>query len=160
MIIDSDGRLFGKINIIDLALLLFIVIVVVVGIRFFLNSTIENEEEVIEIEVKVSNRKDWFADAITRGDREIVGDKVTVVITEKEVDPVKLCVVGGNGINKINSTLFYEMSDVNDVTLKVKVLAEKRGDGMYFKGEEMKIGQKITISLNHIDIKGVVTKIY
>lgn len=142
MIMDNKGKIFGKVSIVDL-LIVLIVIVGILGI-FFTKSKLDNqnvlingsdmlvktstETDKLEIKLKVKEVRDITRDAI------IVGDNVYVsvsgeflgVVSRVESEPAIRDVVANNG-----TAYSAVVPDRYDVTIIVDADGKKKADGYF-----------------------------
>ena len=157
MIIDNKGKLFGKINIVDLAVIL-VVIVAIVGVALTKvkldnskilsddsNMLIKSSAEMdkLEIELKVKEVRDVTRDAIIVGDDvyQVANDKFLGTVARVESTPAMRDVKGDNG-----TVYVAEVPDRYDVTIVVETEGKKKDDGFYTEsnvqilyGREMEI---------------------
>jgi len=157
MIIDNKGKLFGKINIVDLAVIL-VVIVAIVGVvltkvkldnskilsddsNMLIKSSAEMDK--LEIELKVKEVRDVTRDAIIVGDDvyQVANDKFLGTVARVESTPAMRDVKGDNG-----TVYVAEVPDRYDVTIVVETEGKKKDDGFYTEsnvqilyGREMEI---------------------
>jgi len=150
-ILDSKGRIFGKINIIDLLIVLFFALLLVIGSQFFLR-----EGEWIEIKVYSGPGNWWWvtppppywlAQAINVGDKEYDSwGRVAAEILEVKVYPTA-------AQNRETSGA----SD-RDISLKVKLKATRtKSGGINFKRKPLEVGMPITLDVGKVMITGSVT---
>ena len=96
MIIDKNGNLFGKVNIIDLCVVIFLVLAVVVTVFKFCatpKSTSLQSNSVIEYSVKISNVRDYTAKQMIVGDSvydEESGKYIGKITNVKKTDAIAL----------------------------------------------------------------------
>ena len=157
MIIDNKGKLFGKINIVDLAVIL-VVIVAIVGVALTKvkldnskilsddsNMLIKSSAEMdkLEIELKVKEVRDVTREAIIVGDDvyQVANDKFLGTVARVESTPAMRDVKGDNG-----TVYVAEVPDRYDVTIVVETEGKKKDDGFYTEsnvqilyGREMEI---------------------
>ena len=142
MIIDKKGKLFGKINIVDLVVVL-VVIVAVVGVvatkmklenskiladesNMFIKSSAQMEK--LEIALQVKEVRAVTRDAIIVGDDVYLtaNDKILGTVSKVESTPAIRTVVGNNG-----TVYTAEVPERYDVTIYVEVEGKKKEEGYY-----------------------------
>ncbi len=134
-LIDNRGRLFGKYNIIDVMVVLFILLVVIVGARFVL---VQPEAEWTIVKVRAGNQPDYVADSLAVGDLLLGGEgNVIGNITELQILP-------DGGDNK-------------NIVMKLNLNTETQDNKTLFNDNELKIGSSIGISTKKVTVKGTVT---
>jgi len=138
-IIDSKGRLFGRINIIDLIFLLLLIIVIVAGYRFlnqpkFLSLS---DEKLEPVHVQISNQPMYILNNIKVGDEVFDEGRNIGTITEKHITKIES--IGADAIVKLN--------------LKV---ARDTTDRPYFSSKPLKIGTPLTLSTKILKFTGTV----
>jgi len=128
-IIDSKGRLFGKINLIDFIVVIGFILILVVGLKLFLQKdTVKTEWKY----VKVSAKKMPMETILTLNKGETVLRNGEIVLELLD---------------------FYYDSNLG-VVLYLKVFTEKRNDKNYFNGKELLVGDAYTVESNTFLIKG------
>lgn len=157
MILDKKGKLFGKISIVDL----FVVLIVIIGIAgiFFTKAKLDNTEilandskmlikssaelDKLEIELKVKEVRDITRDAIIVGDEvyTTANDKLLGTVVRVASEPSVRNVVSDNG-----TVYKAEVPERYDVTIVVEADGKKKEDGYYTEsnaqllyGKEMEI---------------------
>ncbi len=169
MIIDKKGKLFGKVSIVDL----FVVLVIFVGIVgiFMTKAKLDKgdvqsdasqmliqssaEKDVLEIKLKLKEVRDVTRDAIVVGDTVylVQTEKVLGVISRVESEPAVRNVETDNGI--VYSAVVPERYDV---TIVVETSGKEKEDGFYtdtnqklLYGKEMEIKTSTIQSIPRID---------
>jgi hypothetical protein len=100
-IIDDKGKLFGWINIIDLFVVILVLVLIVVGIRFFTQKKIANEEkDFYVIKVRGTDLGPEIAEMITKGMqiKQPDGTNFGIVTTVPEVGPTQVYVTTPQGM--------------------------------------------------------------
>lgn len=138
-LVDQKGRLFGKINIIDLTALLFVLLILFAGLRFVLKD--KEEGEWIYVEFQASNVPSFVQTHLKIGDVEL----------DKEEQPIA----------EITDMLFFptEGSQSNGV-IKARILVTEDTEGLFFKDTVIKIGKGITITTDRVSIGGTISEIF
>jgi len=92
MIIDKQGKLFGKINIIDFLIVVILIgAIALIGVKTFMPSVGENGELIGKNSEKVTATVEFFAEEISEfvlDDTIKIGDTVIEVGTENEIGKV------------------------------------------------------------------------
>ena len=141
-IVDSEGKVFGKVNIIDLTVLLIVLSLIVLVIR----TTTPNREiskgewitrEWITIELLVYNQPQWVVDALSLGD--VMVDNNDVVIA-----------------NITDIMLIKVNNDRKDLLLKVRIFVDKKNDRFVFQNKEIRINSPIFLVTEKIEFRGVI----
>ncbi len=142
MIIDKKGKLFGKVSIIDI----FVLLVIIIGIAgvFVTKTKLDNEKlfsddskmliqtsaakDKLEIKLKVKEVRDVTRDSIIVGDDVylVANDKVLGTVSRVESEPAVRDVVSDDG------TVFAAVvPDRFDVTIVVDADGKKKDEGYY-----------------------------
>jgi len=177
-LIDKQGRLFGKINIIDLFVLL---LALYISITFFVryrnlkkyefdlkNAVSIKNEDFLKKEIKseLANVEEDFSDAILNltvkfegyipalADNIKVGDKdekypFNEVIEIVSNEPKKI--VGPNGV--------YFDKDLRIITLKLRVLVVFKNNKYLYRDQPLKIGRQFLFENIKYDINGIIFNI-
>lgn len=152
--IDDKGRIFGRINILDFLILLFIVIVLIIGMKFLFfqpKKTIYVSLQLCEKDYSIKNcgNIQYFIDSgINIGDKAIslgksVGEIVDVDVTD----------------SFIRTNLENERSLKKDVLVELKITATEKSDGLYFKNQQLKINSPLLFETFNAEMVGIVTRI-
>ena len=159
MIIDKNGKLFGKLNIIDLAVIL-VIIAAAAGICVrFVSTAADNVRSktdftyVVEIEgvrlctVEALERKGLVTDTKTKN---VIGE-----ITDVEYQPMKTQSMKSDG-----TTVFAEVPDRYTALVTVKSEGSESDKG-YFVGEniELSVGTTMTMATKYVNSSGKVKSI-
>jgi len=161
MIIDEKGRLFKKINIIDLALILIIVISVVSTVYkfgFSNHKDVGSANTKITYVVKVKAVRDVASDALKVGDAlyEKTTKKPIGKITDKKVDVAK------ESVNMSNGTLSKEVEipDKYDVYLTIEGEGLVSDEGYFLDGSyQIGVFSSVEFFSKFVDTTGTVTEI-
>ncbi len=142
MIIDKKGKLFGKINIVDLC----VVVVIIIGICgvVFTKTKLDNEKilankdemliktsselDKLEVKLELVEVRDVTRDAIVVGDEVYLtaNDKVIGTIVRVESEPSSHHVTSNDG-----TVYMAQIPDRYDVTMVMEVDGKKKEDGYY-----------------------------
>ncbi len=165
MILDKKGKLFGKVSIVDL-LVLLVVVVGIAGVFLVKGKLDKNEiqadasqmliasnaeKDILEIELKVKEVRDITRDAV------IVGDDVYLVQTQKRLGTVAR-VESEPAVRQVeadNGTVYQAVvPERYDVTIVVETNG-KQTDGGYYTDNNMQIfyGKEMEIMTSTIQTK-------
>lgn len=134
-IIDSKGRLFGKINIIDFFLLVFVLLIIILGMKF-----LKPKEKVeISLQMELSNQSAYIAKNINVGDIILEDD-------EKAGEITGLTFLPASGTNK-------------NIIISLKLFADSKNNKLFFNNQMLKIGNELSIELKDVIIEGVILHI-
>ena len=159
MIIDKNGRLFGKLNIIDLAVILAVIAVIAgIFVRFTGGAgKIVTASKKIEFEVKVEGVRDFTVNALDK--KGFVTDKRYNVVTGEIED-----------VNTVDAVFESTKSDGTIVkapmedrfTCYVTIVTDgKESDSGYFdtNNEDIAVGRDYTIYSKYVTTTGIITKV-
>lgn len=124
--IDDKGKLFGKINIIDILVVLFIILILVVGLKFVL----------------VKPNTVWITTTV------IVKDQPYEV-----VDYLKEEVILGSSEEKIGEILAIYASPLDtkgEIVIYLNLSIEKKNNKFYFGDQELNINRQIKLNIGHV----------
>lgn len=144
-VIDEKGRLFGKINIIDFLVILFLVSflpMLYFAVKLYKKPPvlkIENEEkEFIEIDVSCSliKIKPGLLQLIAIGDKEVnsKGEIIGEIIQIREAKPYKYEFTIGSG-----QVITKDSADLTELPVTLKLKLEVRGNNVYYKDKQLSI---------------------
>ncbi|WP_461811873.1 DUF4330 domain-containing protein [Faecalimonas sp.] len=140
-VIDEKGKIFGKINIIDMAIILIVIALFVgVGYKLFFQksngvSEQPTKKEKVEVSFVVKGCTPEIKDSIKKGDKLIVNNKLSdAEVTEVEVSNSKTTTVDEKGKLSV-----AENPLLVDIKIKVHVLADVSDAGATFNDEMMKV---------------------
>lgn len=142
MIIDNKGKLFGKINIVDLVVVLVVVVaalgVVLTKVKLDNSKIMSNDSnmliqssaelDTLEIKLKVKEVRDITRDAIIVGDDVYLtaNDRILGSVVRVESEPAMREVIGNNG------TVYQaEVPERYDVTIVVETEGKKKEEGFF-----------------------------
>lgn len=158
-IIDSDGKLFGKINIIDL---LIIVLVIVLGLSATkkLDETAAkmNTDKTIQYTVQIEQVRQPTVDALNKKTdglldhetKKAIGDIVDIEVSKAEES---LLLNDGTYKNVI-------LDDKYDVELTMRVLGTETEDNYYtLEGKALIVGAGINVYNEYANVSGIITEI-
>ena len=156
----KDGKIFGKINIVDFFVLLVVVLLVLGAIiKFgkFNNKTEESSNEIIEYKIEVKSIRDFTVKAFESGD--IVYDSQTGVnigkITNVETVPAETYEIMENG-----KTELVNNTDRYDMTLTIETPGTVETDAYYAnKTIELKLDSEKKFETKYAKTTGKVSEI-
>lgn len=161
MIIDKKGKLFGKINILDVLIVLVILLFIILGAtKLFsgiLGSKISSNTIEVLYTVEVTKKDADFFESIREGDvvfkkntKEIGGEVVSC-----EIKPAKYTTANLN-------RLTYELTEAEnkfDGYITIKTLADVKYPDMLVGGDEIKIGKSYDLRTENTVLNGYITSI-
>ncbi len=150
--IDEKGRIFGKINLLDLMFIGLLLLILLAVITLTTEVKIK-EEELIKTKVllKVSRQHKCFIDSINKGDTEIWDGKIRAKVNK----------IYREEITENNSTITSNEVSEKQKNILIELdlfVTEDMGKYWYLLDQEMGIKKKLIIRLNSADISGVVTE--
>jgi hypothetical protein len=153
-LIDKKGRLFGKINIIDLFVMLIVVFILVGGfIRIQKNRLGNEHSKEVEIIVHIEDVRQATLDAIKVGENLNFYDKNTLFgeIVEKRISPYQDAIQTPE-----NTLVLADVPGKYNLDLVVKCDALVSDEVVEVSNEHMRIGNKLYLKNRLISIKGYV----
>jgi len=158
MIIDKNGKIFGKINILDIIILLVVLVFILLGSKALFSGIISNQNNQKTTEVvytlEVAKEDADFFDSIKEGDtvfkkntKEPSGEVVSC-----DVKPAKYLTA-----NLENLT--YEITEAEDKFdghVKIKVTADIDYPDLKVDGEALKIGKELAIRTENTVMNGYI----
>lgn len=156
----KDGKLFGKVNLFDAAVLLLIIALIIAGISKFktFNETVDASAlGSITYTITVYNVRDYTVDAFVSGDTVYdSGTNVSIgVIKNVEKRPAQAARTLADGSVKI-----LENEHKNDMILTIETPGSATGEGYYAnKSIELKVGSEKEIETRYATTYGKVTSI-
>lgn len=147
-VIDSKGRIFGKINIVDIAVLAIIVLVVFGGIYKLgqLSNVMEDHTNEIYVTIELEGEGTGLVEAIQEGDILMDSVRGTVfgeVISKKSVVPHQELVIGKDGKVELKN-----IPGEFDVVLELKSPAMVTEDGILIGRKPTYIGSTTRLKSN------------
>lgn len=161
MIIDKNGKLFGKINILDILLVLVILLFIALGAMKLFSGFLggAGSSDTIEIlyTVEVTKKDASLFESIKEGD--IVFKKNTKE-QGGEVVSFKTTPAKHTGANLENHTYtITELKDKLDGYITIKATASVRYPDMLIGDEEIKIGKSYDVRTENTVLNGYITSI-
>lgn len=153
-IIDEKGKIFGLINIIDLAVLLILVLLVGGGLKRMGKGPMSmGKTKPATITVEVPNIKENTVDAIFIGDPIYHYDKDQQFgkIVDKKVEPYKEPAKDGNG-----NTIMKEVPGKYTVILTVESEVEEDPNAIMVGGEQTRVESAFKFENKNVEFTGTV----
>lgn len=148
-IMDDKGRFFGKINIIDILVILFIILIIAVGVKFvyFKESTIE----LTTVDILKKNQDQWRLDAISKGDIQIKDEEVIAKIIKLETKPSQMIITTDDG-----EIIIKDHPIKKDIFLTIELISEFDRDQRRFNNQVLLIGNGLRFQTEKYNIKGTI----
>lgn len=159
-IINEKGKLFGIINIIDLALLLIIAALVVGGVLFMKREGPDTElpTKTYYATLKCTQYSQEYVDAIHVGDRLFYGGSFTnLEITDVRAEPAKMDVFLPDG-----TIVVAEHPELKDIYVTIKIIDDPvdPNDPMVYMGStHATVGKSVTLKTTTVEIPAVIIKV-
>ena len=158
-IIDEKGKLFGKINVIDLLIIVVVfVLAVATFIKFRTSDTYMSKDTVIEYTLLVENIREQTIDAIKEKTDGIVDYE-----TKKEIgDIISSERSTARELEMLNDGKYKEVEfkDKYDLLLTIQVKGTETADNYYtLSGKKLVVGDNITIYNEYASTGGTVKSI-
>jgi len=158
-LIDGKGRLFGKVNIIDLLIVLLIISIVGGAYRVFFGGRSKQVVETSKVtyDFEITNVNMEFVDAINPGDpiRDSVrGNEIGTVVSKTSRNATMLNEDLING-----KYVIADVPDMYDVIITIEGQANITPANIIIGGAEIKVGKKFSIKGKGYANQGFVTKI-
>jgi hypothetical protein len=144
-LIDERGNLFGKLNIIDL-LIVLIIVAGLVGVNYklgFIKKMGDNEvERKAIVKLWVKNVSKYSPDAVNVGDtvRELKSNSEIGKIINKEVAPTKEAAPDANG-----KWILSEVPDKNDIFITLETTSVNANGEVKLGSKDGKVGATVEI---------------
>ncbi len=111
-----------------------------------------NKEMIIEVMLR--EQPLWISDSISIGDKEQYLGRTIMEVVGKDVQPSAVIINSNEGL-----VYAREHSYLQDIKLRLNVLADQRAGNWFYKDGFVKIGQKIIINTDKISVEGEITNI-
>ena len=159
-VIDNNGKLFGKINLLDFIIVLVLAVLLIGGIyklAFVDNTIYVPEYQEGYVTVKLLSLREYEANAIAVGDTVSV-PKIQMLgeVVELERNHRVDSVGGADGdIYPVENPIYYE------ITVKIKSDQLLERDGHYYVGKNFKLisGQSLDLTNGFLNCKATVNTI-
>jgi len=148
MFIDEKGKLFGKINVIDFCIAIFIVLALVVSVfKFVLSPADANDDKanfVVEYTLKIAGIRDYTVNQFEKGENvyDVNGETIGK-IKDVKVDPAEGMVLKKDGT--YNETTWPDRYDVV-LTLETKATTNKKGFIVVGEGRQLLSNEELEIT--------------
>lgn len=142
-LIDEKGRILGRVNIIDLLLVLLVAALVLGSLyKLDLFNRFQPQEQPVAVSVIIDDVRSYTADALQEGDPvwESVENAFIGRIVKKEVRPARKVVPRADG-----SLVESESPTRYDVILTIEGSLVVKGSDIYVGKKDIKIGSKVYI---------------
>lgn len=147
MFIDSKGKLFGKINIIDLALVLLVGLLIAGGVYKFSNmqNVSTEDQKQISVKIEIEGEKQGLVDAIKAGDTLFDSVRGTEFgkIVGKTIKSHQEMV-----INKDGTVEYKEIPGSFDGEIEIDAMAIVDSEGVLVATKAIYIGSEIRLKSN------------
>lgn len=155
--VDERGMVFGKINIIDMAIVLFLLMFVPALYFGYRVATVENKTVQygnLEVTAKFLMLEPEVAAAISKGDigRSPMGDNNGVVIEVKSIKPSESVVTISDGSMVASKHPFKK-----DVIARFDITCVKKEGSFFNNDKPVKIGHDLYFSTSTYEIIGTIT---
>ena len=152
MFIDEKGKLFGKVNLLDLFLLIVIVAVVAVAGLYFANRPKAAETLPITYTLEIQNKEDSYFDHVYEG--EIVTDTITGVpvgvISGFTKKPAQVITQAGDEL------ILVSPEGRSDGYVEISVDANVSGSDIITNDIPIKIGRGVTFRSETVSMPGYI----
>lgn len=160
--IDSKGRVFGKINLIDLIVILFFVSIIPIfyyGYKVFTGNSEIEEQKWVSVEVKYVSIMPELADITKEGDAE-VNSKGKVIAKVRAIKSIKSTDVVEATRQKDQNFLIFSHPYNKDMILLMDILCKEDVTGFYYNDKFMvKVGSQFTFSPKFYNITGLIVRV-
>lgn len=160
-IINEKGKLFGIVNIIDLALLLVIVALAVGALLFMKREggTVETlEKKDFYVTILCSKYRQEVVDAIKVGDLLYFGNSFTnLEIVDVKAEPAKIDVPMPDG-----TIAYANHPELKDIYVTIKIIGDPidPNDPMiYYGSTHATVGKNVTLKTTSVEIPAVIIKV-
>ena len=151
MMIDKNGKLFGKINLIDFAVVALIIVAILgIGLRFFVKDSMDRDAVKVTYTTKIENVRIQSVDAFDMSNEILADGKVVGEIVSVKSEPYTTREIDVKG----NMT---EAEVPERYTVYVEVCADAlvKDDGYFMGGtEEISVGASITTKTKYLNTNG------
>ncbi len=146
-IVDEKGRLFGKINIIDLIVILFIVLVIIVGFKYLLSGS---EQEYVPVYFKVDNVEPDIVESLKIGDVvfDSNGNEIAIINDLELLENHQLFVTADVLVINDKDIFIFE----NEYVLKANNKIKLETQSMVLNGEVILVNKTPITKLDNLTI--------
>jgi hypothetical protein len=157
-LIDKNGRIFGKLNIIDL--IVFVVIILVVGVtgyRMFGDSIAGGlSTRDVLIEVTCPQKPEVTAKAFVKGELLVSGSSF---IPDTAINAVTYTPSVDVAPDQSGKQVMSADPVLKDIVITVKAKLGINSAVMKIGGQEVQVGTEFTVKTQHASVKGVISKV-
>lgn len=162
MIIDDKGRLFSKISIVDIAVVVFLICAITfVGLKFFSPAGSVGNSETVKCEYtfKVEEIRQATVTALEKSVGKTVYDEdgadLGTIVEIVSVNPFKDAVKKADG-----SMVLSEVPDKYEIVVRVEVDAKMTAEGISVaRKKELTVGSHILLNTPEITTESVITSV-
>ncbi|MCM8790583.1 MAG: DUF4330 domain-containing protein [Candidatus Omnitrophica bacterium] len=161
VIIDKEGRLFGKVNIFDLFVITTLACAAILAIQWV---RLSKDPSWVQLEtfnvrcIGVAQLPEYTAGLVREGDKILDIEKTPVGIIEKviSVEPVPAITY----VSKDGEKIFYQQ-DIREVTILMSLIAYKRKGETYLAASSapLKIGNVVALYTDNVTANAAIIKI-
>ena len=130
-LIDEKGRLFGKLNIVDVIAVLIVLLVIVAGLKFLYS---EDEKQWTTMDIVA--REQVVTDKLFVGKTIEKGDSVVAEVLSVTVVPSERAETG--------------LGSTKNIYLTLRILASRDNKELYFMGQQIKLNSEIELAFQDI----------
>ncbi len=144
-IIDNKGKLFGKVNVIDLAIVLIIILVAGVGYTMFFagGKNVDNTNKIVEYDIEITLKTKEYADVIKVGDSirdSVKGNYLGKVVDVQVLPATKVTEDLENG-----KFIQAEVPNRYDIVLSLEANGTVTSSNITAEGSEIAVGKRMYI---------------
>ncbi len=146
IVIDEKGRLFGKINLFDFIVIIFLCILLGFGIsKIVQRYLIKKESDQYVIQLKALNLEEQVASSIKKGDNIVTptGAKFGEIITDPQIKPTEVYVTTPEGL-----LILRTQPKLKDVYFSILVSVPKGANSINYGNQTFKVGASGFIETN------------
>lgn len=155
-LIDEKARLFGKINVIDFLVILFLVCLVPMfyfGYKIMTKKPVVSEGTIeLETNCRFTRLKPEVLKLISVGDKQVDENAQVIgeIISLGEIVPFKYeFEIGGMGTEE---KIIREVSHLKQLEAKLKLITEIKGNKLYYKDRIVKFGSPLEFTTNKYSV--------
>lgn len=158
-LIDGKGKIFGKINLFDFLVILFLVGLIPVfylGNKALLKRTDVKDFKMIPIQVKFTSIIPELANALHEGDVIKNSDGEAIGVLKRVISNAPSEAISINQLNiRTNDYLLVPNPSAKDVVCLFKLNCTEEKGCLFFNGYTVKIGSNLILSSDNYDIQGI-----
>jgi len=157
-LIDGQGNLFGRVNVIDALVVVLVLAVVIAGATLVLGGTDQPDmaqaganQTVVSVDFQSDPVEPYVADAVPEGS---VGTTNINRIKNKSVSPANVVTQNTSG------ALSVRQHPINQaVTLRIVLNVTRDGEEYLYDGTPLEVGTKLTLDVGPTTVSGRVTAV-